>query len=178
MMKIKENKKTLPKIRIRRTTFDWAIEFVAFVFLVVLIVLPLIYYNHLPEKIPVHFNGAGIPDGYGSRSTLWILPVTSLFLYLLFTILEAFPYLYNFPVEITTDNAVTQYTLATRLIRILKTVILIIFAFISYQTIKTATGETVGLGRAFLPVCLLLIFGVIVIYVVKSLNNRHRSERA
>ena len=178
MMKIKENKKSLPKIRIRRTTFDWATEFMAFVFLVVLVALPLIYYNHLPERIPVHFNGAGIPDGYGSRSNLWILPVTSLFLYLLLTILEAFPYIYNFPVEITPDNAVTQYTLATRLIRILKTVILIIFAFISYKTIKTATGETAGLGKAFLPVFLLLTFGVIIIYVVKSLNNRVRSERA
>jgi uncharacterized membrane protein len=172
-MKLTDNKKNMPKIRIRRTTFDWVIEIMAFLFLVFQIILPLIYYNHLPERIPVHFNGAGQPDGYGSRSTLWILPATSLFLYLLLTILEAFPYIYNFPVEITPDNAVTQYTLATRLIRILKTVLLIIFSFISYKTIKTSTGETVGLGKAFLPVFLLLTFGVVVIYIVRSLNNRY-----
>jgi uncharacterized membrane protein len=166
-------KKNLPKIRIRRRTFDWVIELMAFIFLAFQIILPFIYYNHLPESIPVHFNGAGQPDGFGSRSTLWILPGTSLFLYLLMTILEAFPYIYNFPVEITPENAVTQYTLATRLIRILKTLLLIIFSFLSYKTIKTATGETPGLGKVFLPVFLLLTFGLIIIYIVRSLNNRY-----
>lgn len=173
-MKIAENKKTMPKIKIRRTTFDWFIELIAFLFLIFQIILPLIYYNHLPDSIPVHFNGAGQPDGYGSRSTLWILPATSLFLYLLMTILEAYPYIYNFPVEITPENAVTQYTLAIRLIRILKTVLLIIFSFLSYKTITTATGETAGLGKAFLPVFLILTFGIVIIYIVRSLNNRYR----
>ena len=172
-MKITDNKKNMPKIKIRRKTFDWVIEVIAFVFLAFLIILPLIYYSHLPERIPVHFNGAGQPDGYGGRVTLWILPATSLFLYLLMTILESFPHIYNFPVEITADNAVTQYTLATRLIRILKTVILIIFSFLSYKTITTATGETAGLGKAFLPVFLLVTLGIIVVYVVRSLNNRY-----
>ena len=50
--------------------------------------------------------------------------------------------------------------------------ILIIFSFISFQTIRTATGGAEGLGKAFMPVFLLLTFGVIIIYIVRSLNNR------
>ncbi|MEI6049502.1 MAG: DUF1648 domain-containing protein [Bacteroidota bacterium] len=169
---IKNNK---PKIKISRTALDWAIELIAFFFLLIQIVIPLVYYKELPVTIPTHFNSAGLPDGFGSRSTLWILPVTSLFMYLLMTILEAFPQIYNFPVEITPENAPTQYRMATRLIRILKTVILIIFSFISYQTIKTAIGTSAGLGKAFLPVFLLITFGVIIVYVVWSLNNRHNN---
>jgi uncharacterized membrane protein len=164
-----------PKIKINRKAPDWAIELIAFFFLIIQIIIPLIYYNQLPESIPTHFNAAGQPDGFGSRSSLWILPVTSLFMYLLMTIVEAYPYIYNFPVEITPENAVTQYRIATRLIRILKTVILVIFSFISYQTIKTATGAAEGLGKAFLPVFLLLTFGVIIIYFFKSLNSRESS---
>jgi uncharacterized membrane protein len=175
MLQIMKQQKDKPIIKITRTTIDWVTEFVAFIFLILLIAMPLIYYNKLPEAITVHFNAAGQPDGYGSRSTLWILPVTSLFLYLLFTILEAFPHIYNYPVEITPDNAFKQYRLATRLMRILKTVILMIFSFLSYKTIRTATGEAAGLGKAFLPIFLLLTFGVIIIYVARSLNNRYNN---
>ncbi len=170
-----ETKKNRPKIKIRLTAPDWATEFIAFFFLIILIAIPLIYYNDLPDKIPVHFNASGQPDGYGTRSTLWILPLTGAFMYLIMTILGAFPNIYNYPVEITPENAVPQYRLATRLIRILKTVILVIFSFISYQTIRTATGAAAGLGKAFLPVFLLLTFGVIIIYIVNSLNNRRTS---
>jgi uncharacterized membrane protein len=170
-----ENKNPQPRIKIKLTLPDWIIEFIAISFLIILIAIPLIYYNSLPDMIPVHFNAAGLPDGFGSKSTLWILPLTSVFLYLLLTVLEAFPHIYNFPVKITPGNAVIQYRLATRLIRILKTVLLILFSFISYKTIKTATGDTTGLGKAFLPVFLLITFGVIIIYIVHSLNNRQSS---
>ena len=164
-----------PRINLKRTSFDWMLEFVALAFLVILISLPLIYLKKLPETIPVHFNATGQPDGYGSRSTLFLLPMIGIFMYLLMTILEAFPHIYNFPVEITDENAPVQYRIATRLIRILKTVILVLFSFISFQTIKTATGGAAGLGKAFLPVFLLLTFAPIVIYLVQSFNNRHNS---
>ena len=131
--------------------------------------------KNLPERIPTHFNIAGEPDGYGSKSTLWILPVTAVIMYIGMTILELFPHIYNYPVEITPENAVRQYRIATRLIRILKTIIAILFSFLSYQTIKTALGITGGLGKVFLPVSLLITFGVIIIYVVGSLNNHYNN---
>lgn len=167
-----DNKANRPRLKIKRTTVDWFIEFAAFSFVIILILLPIINYNHLPETIPVHFNAAGEPDGFGSRSTLWILPVTGVFMWLMFTVLESFPQIYNYPVKITPENAVTQYRMATRLLRVLKTVILIIFSFISLKTIDTAGGGASGLGKAFLPVFLILVFGVILIYFVKSVNNK------
>jgi uncharacterized membrane protein len=164
-----------PVIKLRRTPLDWTLDIISLSFLIILIALPLLSYNNLPERIPVHFNGAGTPDGYGSRSSMWILPATGAFLWLLLTVVEAFPQIYNFPVKITPENAVTQYRMATRLIRILKTTILILFTFICYQTIKVAGGMASGLGKAFLPVFLLVTFGIIIIYIVRSLNNRESS---
>jgi uncharacterized membrane protein len=170
-----EKNNPLPLIKIRLSKFDWVAEFIALSFLIILFAIPLIYYNGLPDRIPVHFNASGVPDGYGNRSTLWILPVTGAFMYLLMTVTGAFPQIYNFPVKITPENAVTQYRLATRLIRILKTAIMVMFSFLSYQTIRTATGNAAGLGKAFLPVFLLITFGVIIVYIVLSLNNRQSS---
>jgi uncharacterized membrane protein len=170
-----KNESVRPRIKLKRTSIDWVLEFVAFAFLLILIILPLAYFKTLPETIPVHFNAAGQPDDYGSRSSLWFLPLTGAFMYLMFTILEGFPQIYNYPVQITPENAVIQYKLATRLMRILKTIILLTFSIISFQTIKTATGGTTGLGKAFFPVFLLLTFVPIIIYLVQSLNNRHSS---
>jgi uncharacterized membrane protein len=173
---ILDNKTNRPRIKIRLTIFDWIAEIIAFSFLIVLIALPVIYFEKLPDTIPIHFNAAGAPDGYGSNSSLWFLPVTALFMYLLMSVVQFFPQIYNYPVEITPENAPVQYRIATRLIRILKTVILVIFSFISFQTIKTATVGAAGLGKAFLPVFLLITFGVIIYYIVQSLNNRHKNS--
>jgi uncharacterized membrane protein len=165
-----------PVIKIRRKRLDWVIEFVSLFFLLILIALPLIFSKDLPEKVPVHFNLAGDPDRYGTRLSLWLLPLVGFVTYLGMTILESFPQIYNYPVKITAENIVKQYTMGTRLIRILKTVILIVYSFLSYQTIKTAMGNTIGLGKAFLPVSLLLTFGVIIIYIANSFNNRHSNN--
>jgi uncharacterized membrane protein len=173
MSPIVKTSKNQPNIKISRTTIDWVLEFVALAFLLILISLPLIFSGNLPEKIPVHFNLAGEPDGYGTRFTLWLLPLTGFIIYMGMTILESFPHIYNYPVEITPENIVTQYRFATRLIRVLKTGMLILFAFLSYKTIKTALGSTPGLGKAFLPVTLILTFGIVIIYFVRSLNSRH-----
>ena len=34
-------------------------------------------YGALPAQIPTHFNAAGIPDGFGPRSSWWFLPVVN-----------------------------------------------------------------------------------------------------
>ena len=170
-----DDKSNRPKIKVRRDTLDWIMEFIAFSFMVFLIVFPLIYSGSLPDKIPAHFNGSGQVDSYGSKATIWLLPVTGLVLYIGLTILENFPQIYNYPVQITEENAAKQYKMATRLMRILKTIVLIIFAFLSYKTIEIALGTGTGLGKSFLPVFLLVTFGVILIYIVRSLNNRFRS---
>jgi uncharacterized membrane protein len=44
-----------------------------------LILLPAVYaatlYRSLPAIIPTHFDLAGNPDGYGSKNTIWLLPM-------------------------------------------------------------------------------------------------------
>lgn len=170
-----DQKPSRPKIKLRRSASDWLLDFVAFAFLVILIAIPVINYGSLPETIPVHFNASGQPDGYGGRGTLWLLPAIGLFMYIMMTIIEQFPQIYNYPVEITEENAERQYRNAGRLIRTLKTVILLVFSYLSFKTIETATGKASGLGKAFLPVFLLITFGVVIFYIVKSVNSRDSS---
>jgi uncharacterized membrane protein len=167
----------LPKLKVKRTRIDWVIEFTSFVFMIILIALPLVYSKQLPDKIPTHFNISGVPDGFGSKFSLWLLPLMGFVMYIGFTILESFPNIYNYPVKITAENMMQQYQIATRLMRILKTVILMIFSYLTYKTIDTALGKTIGLGKAFLPVSLLLTFGVIVFFLANMYNSRYKTDR-
>ena len=171
----KDENEPRPRLKLKLSSHDHVVEFLGLSFMIILIAIPVFYYNQLPERIPTHFNASGIPDGFGGRSSLFILPATGLFIYLLMTILAAFPHIYNFPVKITTENAEVQYRLATRLLRVLKTVILILFSFISWMTVRAAAGSALGLGKMFLPVFFILTFGVVIIYLVQSMNNRHQS---
>jgi uncharacterized membrane protein len=164
-----------PKIKLKLTAGDRVVEAFGIIFLIILIALPIIYQKDLPDRVPIHFNAAGQPDDYGNRSSMWILPVTGASMYLLLTILSFFPRIYNFPVKITPENAIIQYRLATRLLRVLKTVLLMMFSFLSYQTIQTARGGAAGLGKSFLPIFLIITFGVVIFYLVQSLNRQHDS---
>lgn len=164
-----------PKLKIKLNTVDWLTEITAIVFLILLVGLPVFYFGELPERVPVHFNAAGQIDGYGSKSSFIVLPLTGLFMYGLLTVISLFPHIFNYPVKITPENAKVQYTLATRLLRILKTVILLMFAFISFQTLRAAAGKTGGLGKVFLPVFLIVTFGIVIVYLTQSLNNRSNS---
>jgi uncharacterized membrane protein len=164
--------KNRPKIKIRLNSADWLVELLGLAFLIIIIVLPLIYFRELPDKIPTHFNGAGHPDGYGSKATLFLFPGIGLFLYSLLTIISFFPHISNYPVKITPKNAEIQYRLANRLLRILKALMLMMFAYICFQTIKMAAGKSAGPGTGILPVLILLTLGATILYIVQSLNNR------
>ena len=85
--------------------FDRVVEILALAIVLTMINVPIVLYSSLPERIPSHYNIAGEIDSYNSRSSVFILPVICLLVYLPITILQCFPHLYNFPVEVTEENA-------------------------------------------------------------------------
>ncbi len=60
--------------------------------------------HQLPATIPTHFNGAGQPNGWGSRGALLLFPIFAAGLYLFLTLISRFPSLFNFPVAVTELN--------------------------------------------------------------------------
>jgi uncharacterized membrane protein len=129
-------------------------------------------YSSLPDSIPTHFNAAGEADGFGRKASIVGLPVIVTLLYIGLTLLNRFPHIFNFPTPITQDNALRQYTNATRMIRNLKLILVLVFAGISFQTIKQANGEAAGLGVWFLPVTLGAIFLPLLYFVINSIKEK------
>ncbi len=161
-----------PIIKIELTQSDKIIEILGWIFIGILWLLTVYFFSLLPATIPTHFNAYGKVDDYGSKATILILPIISSVLFIGLTILNKYPQIFNFPSEITEENALKQYTLATRMIRILKLSLALVFSLIFIQICLASSGITVGFGILLLPVTLLLIFVPIGYFVIKMFRSK------
>ena len=159
------------KLEIKLTAIDKAIELAGWFSIVVIWVLAIINYNDLPDIIPTHYNATGKADSFGGKATILTLPLIVTILFAGLTAINKFPHIFNYPANITKENAQRQYTMVTRLIRYLKLVIVIIFGFITYQTIQNAGGKADGLGKCFLPIMLATVFAPLIWFIVKSVKK-------
>lgn len=164
--------KDRPALKIGRTAAERIAEGIALVGLAAMIVVTAAHWPLLPERRPQHFDAAGRPDAWGSRGMLLSVPLVAVGLYVLLTVLSFFPRRFNYLWPITPENARDQYRLARQLVVHVKMVVVWIFGYITWGTIRTGMGRMAGLGAAFLPVSLILVFGLIVIYSVRSYRAR------
>jgi uncharacterized membrane protein len=144
-------------VKFSLTRLDWILEVLAVLILLIQGLYLWIHFIQLPSTIPVHFDLQGAADGYGSKTTLLIMPSISIAIYTTLTILSRFPHTFNYPLTITETNAPIQYQLATRLIRILKLIILILFMIILFHSTEMALYHTSIWNKAFLPTVLILL---------------------
>ena len=76
--------KKRPIIKLESTPTERKLDFAALVLTLLLLVLPLIFYTRLPDRIPSHFDSSGDIDGYGSKHMLWILIAIGVMTFALF----------------------------------------------------------------------------------------------
>lgn len=157
-----------PKIKPILKPVDKWLEGFAWTSLAILWFWTIWNYANLPETIPTHFNASGEPDAYGSKSTIFTLPMIASLLFLLLSMGVRFPHKFNYSIKVTPENAAAQYANAARMLRFLKLSVVLVFLLINIQTIRTAAGKTEGLGWWFMLVVLGLIVGPLVYFANKS----------
>jgi len=161
-----------PVLDIPRSSFEMALEISGALILLFMFGVVMKNWAALPEVIPSHYDLSGKPEGWSTKNVLWILPALSVVLYAGLTVLSKYPHIYNYAWPITPKNTRAQYQIARQMIIILKTAIVLIFAYIVWQTIQTALGKSNGLGAEFMPVFLILIFGTIGFHLFKAYQAR------
>ena len=162
-----------PKIKLQLKQTDKILEVVGWVSVFGIWALTLTNYSILPEIIPIHFNGVGKADGFGNKTHIFVLPIISTLLFIGLTILNKHPHIFNYPSQITKENAVHQYTNATRMMRVLKLVIVLLFGLIVFKTIQNVNGHAGGLGTWFLPLTMGMIFIPMLYFLIKSLKQKN-----
>ena len=161
-----------PKIELQLNQTDKFIEIIGWIAVFGIWILTLANYFELPEIISTHYNEIGKADGFGNKLNILALPIISTILFIGLTILNKYPHLFNYPSEITKENALSQYTNATRMIRFLKLTIVIIFGLIVFKTIQNTNGNTNGFGAWFLPLTMGLIFIPIIYFFIKTKKTK------
>lgn len=158
---------TRPKIKMKLTVTDNFLEIIGWMAIAVIWTLTITSYPKLPEIIPTHYNYAGEVDGYGGKRKILGLPIVATILFVGITILNKFPHIFNYPTKITENNALRQYSIATRMMRYLKLFLVVLLGLIVFKTIQNANGQTDGLGTWFLPLALGLIFLPVIYFMIE-----------
>lgn len=166
------NKADRPKLTLPRTGLDWSIELLAATGLLLGLYHLMVNYPDLPQSIPTHFNFAGEADSWGDKATIWILGAGIIVLYSVLTFTSRIPHLYNYPFQITSENAERQYRIARTFITVLKAEVVWLFASIISGTIDVAFGKSGRLEPSMLFLFLGLILASIIVYFVFARRAR------
>ncbi len=161
-----------PKIKIELRPWDKMMEASGWMLLLAFWLYTFANYPQLPDTIPTHFNALGEADGFGDKSSIYMLPFLSSVFFFVLTGLNFFPHVFNFPVAITEANALKQYTMATRFMRYLKLALVFIFFLIDFKTIRTATHESSSLGFWFTPFTVSIIFIPLIVFIIRSFKAK------
>jgi uncharacterized membrane protein len=157
-----------PKIKLELTPSDEAVELAGWLILLAMWVLAVWHFSTLPDIIPVHFDAAGNPDGWGGKENLLFMPGLATALFVVMTFLNRQPHIFNYSVKITEENAPRQYALVTRLVRYTKLSIALVFLLITWMVVQSVAGKGSGFGRWVLPLVLALFTLPVVLYIIQA----------
>jgi uncharacterized membrane protein len=160
-----------PNIKLPLTIFDKSVEVIGLIFLFFFWGFNWFHYSALPDVIPTHFGAGGEPDGFGSKVSILGLPVVGTILYLALSVFSRYPHKMNYSVAITEANAAVQYRIMTRMLRVLKVFLLLIFWALDYKTIQVALHWPDILGKWFLFLLFVLLFGPLFYFLIQLSKN-------
>ncbi len=120
----------------------------------------------LKGRIPIHFDLAGRPNGWGSPHSLLILPVIADALYLLLVWVSRHPATFNYPVQVTAENRPRLEALAIHLIAWLKAEILCLLVWIQVTAIAAAHPGHARLSPSMAPVSIGIILGTVIAHII------------
>jgi len=146
-----------PVLKIPRSPLENVTEVLAVLGIIVHALILFYYWSALPDVIPTHFGISGEADGWGSKNTLFVLLVMSVFLYVMMTVLNFFPHIFNYTVEITEKNARAQYSNARSMLNIIKVEMVYLFAYLTWGTVQVALGNASGLDVRIMIIAIILI---------------------
>lgn len=159
-----------PQFRPSLKPTDKFLEFLAGLLVLVFIAGIIYYYPLMPDTIPTHFDFSGKVDDYGCKNTVFAILTLLLILYSGLSALNRAPWVFNYSVEITEENAEAQYREGTRLLRVVKVMVVLIFLVVEYESTQAAIQGTMKLGMIGPMLVGVLVIGILV-YAIYSVRK-------
>ena len=124
-------------------------------------VYTVIRYGALSEKIPTHFDGAGLADGFGHKSGLVMLLFLSWMMFGMLTVVSFFPDVWSVPKRNPRTLAAAADMLA-----VMKLVMTLMFCWLVLCSVQGW-----NLGRWFLPVTMVGLFAPLVHLIIAAVRK-------
>lgn len=159
--------KKKPNVRPVLSTTDKTIEFLGWLSILVIWSFTTTNYINLPDTIPTHYDASGQADEFGGKATILILPLVATVMFAGLTIVTRLPRVFNYQAGTTKEDAHRQHTIAAKVIRYLKFMIVVIVGVITFYIIQTSKGKAEGLEIWFLPVVIGSILILLTYFLVK-----------
>lgn len=162
-----------PKIKVPLESIDIIMESISIVLIFLMWLYLLTEYPNLPETVASHFNIKGEPDAYNDKTFILLLPSIATLMYFGLFLLNRYPHIHNYMVNITPNNALKNYRFSTRIVRIVNTLSMIMFSYITFHIINSAKGKVLTLGNWFLPIVIgvSIILPIFIIIYFRKINK-------
>ena len=145
-------------MEIKHNKLDTIAEVFCMILLIVTTLYTIYMYIQLPEKIPIHYNAAGVIDRYGNKLEIFILLVVTWVMYIGLSLVTRVPQFWNTGVSVTAENKDRVYRILKNMLKIIKMEIIVIFCYLIYNT-----TTLYDLPKWFVPVFLVLLFSTMLI---------------
>ena len=157
-----------PALKLKKKPLENVLNIISLLVYIGSVIHLFMHWSSLPNRVPIHYNLVGEIDKWGSKEAIFFLPITGAILWMGLTILEKFPHLYNYLVVLTEENIERQYKNASTMINVVKNEILLYIAYCSWKDVNITYGRDVVLETWDLPIFLLILFGSIGFFIIRS----------
>ena len=117
-------------MKIFRTWYDILFEFGCLLLLIGITIYLAVAWEGLPAEIPGHYNAWGQIDKYTGKGFLIALLLVAWALYLVMSVIERFPGLWNTGVAVTKENKHRIYRILKDMLKTVKLLVVIVFTYL------------------------------------------------
>jgi uncharacterized membrane protein len=153
-------------MKLRHTKLQVVLEAICATLIIAMFVLPLVGWNTIPDKLPMHFNAAGEIDRMGNKDGLIVLPVVGVILYGLCTFVSFILRVWTIPSAKQDDRTFQVFRDLTGMIIFMKTELLVFFLIITLSMMYVRP-----LPAIFTPGVYLIVFATLIYYIIRIVRH-------
>lgn len=154
-------------MKIKNSLADIIMEVLGLVMLIGTPLYLVIRWPSIPDKLPMHYNFAGEIDRWGGKGEVLFLVVMVWILYLMISLVEHFPSVWNTGVQVTPENRMRVYRTLKYMVKTLKLAMTLVFTFLIFNTVAG-----IPLPEWFTVVYVILIIGDLAFWLIRLYRVR------
>lgn len=156
-------------MKLRRSLLDYGMEFLCLFTLIATAAYFIVMWPYIPEQIPIHFDGSGQIDNYGSKNMLLVFYAITWGMYLFLSFIQKNPASWNTGVKSGMQDKKRNYLIITHLTSTMKGIVVLIFTYITIQI-----SRSINLGICFMWISIGAVTVNLIYWMMKYKKSNKR----